>query len=436
MPDLLAARAQMALSLAFHILFAVAGMAMPVLMVLAEVRARRGDAASAELARRWARGTAILFAVGAVSGTVLSFELGLLWPRFMAHAGPLVGVPFGLEGFAFFTEAIFLGIYLYGRERVPPAMHLFSAVAVAVSGLTSGVFVVAVNAWMNTPVGFTLADGGLVDVDPWAAFAAPAFPTQAIHTALSAYGSIAFVVLGIHALCLLRDPDSVLHHRAVQMALGLALVTTPLQIVSGDFAAKHVAAHQPAKLAAAEGLFTTQARAPLCIGGVPDADARQMRWAFEIPGGLSFLAHGDVDAEVVGLDAIPRADWPPVAVTHVAFQIMVACGTAMLALVVWGAWLRLRRRPLARARGFLRAAVLAAPLGLLAVEAGWTVTEVGRQPWIVHGFLRTADAVTPMPKLALPLAAFTSLYLLLGVVVVTMLRRHVFATTRAERVVE
>src|SRR5688500_15109478 len=207
MDDLLAARSQMAMSLAFHIVFAAIGIAMPLLMIIAEWKwLRSKDEIYLTLARMWAKGTAILFAVGAVSGTVLSFELGLLWPEFMAHAGPLVGVPFALEGFAFFTEAIFLGIYLYGRDRVPAAVHFGSAVAVAVSGLMSGVFVVAVNAWMNTPVGFSVAAGELTDIDPWAAFAAPAFPTEALHTALSAYCSIAFAVLGIHAWRLLRDP--------------------------------------------------------------------------------------------------------------------------------------------------------------------------------------------------------------------------------------
>src|SRR5688572_29364772 len=209
MSDLFAARCQMALSLGFHILFAVAGMAMPLLMVIAEVlHLRTGQAVYYELARRWAKGTAVLFAVGAVSGTVLSFELGLLWPTFMRHAGPLIGMPFSLEAFAFFLEAIFLGIYLYGWERVSKGMHLFSGVVVAVSGLASGVFVVAVNAWMNTPQGFRLIDGELVELDLWRAFFTPAFPTQATHMALAAYVSVAFAVLGIHAWRLLHRPHS------------------------------------------------------------------------------------------------------------------------------------------------------------------------------------------------------------------------------------
>lgn len=425
MTDLFAARTQMAMSLGFHILFAVAGMAMPLLMVLAEWRARRtGDPAWIELARRWARGTAILFAVGAVSGTVLSFELGLLWPTFMEHAGPIIGMPFSLEGFAFFVEAIFLGLYLYGRDKLSPGLHFASGVMVAIAGLASGVLVVAVNSWMNTPVGFELRDGIISSIDPFAPFKAPAFPTQATHMALAAYASVAAAVLGIHALGLLRRPDSGLHRRAARIAFGVLAVSLPLQIVTGDLSAKHLAEHQPAKLAAAEGLFETQRRAPLAIGGWPDVEARALRYAIEIPGALSVFAFGDVDAEVIGLDRIPRDEWPPVAVTHVAFQIMVGCGFAMLGLVAWGGILRLRRGPdgWLTSKAFLKASVAGAPLGLVAVEAGWFVTEVGRQPWVVRGVMKTADAVTPMPGLQVPLVVFTALYLVLGLVVVVLLR--------------
>lgn len=425
MTDLFAARTQMAMSLGFHILFAVAGMAMPLLMVIAEVAARRTrDPAWIDLARRWARGTAILFAVGAVSGTVLSFELGLLWPTFMEHAGPLIGLPFSLEGFAFFVEAIFLGLYLYGRDRLSPGLHLFSGVMVAVAGLASGVLVVAVNSWMNTPTGFTLVDGVITDIDPFAPFSAAAFPTQASHMALAAYASVAAAVLGVHALGLLRRPDSGFHRRAATVAFAVLAVSLPLQIVTGDLSAKHLAEHQPTKLAAAEALFETQTRAPLAIGGWPDVEARELKWAIELPGALSFLAFADVDAEVQGLDRVPRDEWPPVVVTHVSFQIMVGCGFALLALVGVGLWRRWRRgrdrwldSPL-----FLKACIAAAPLGLIAVEAGWFVTEVGRQPWVVRGVMKTADAVTPMPELHVPLVAFTALYVVLGVVVVVLLR--------------
>lgn len=435
MSDLLAARSQMGISLAFHILFAVAGMAMPLFMAVAEWRhLRTGDPVYRELAYRWAKGTAILFAVGAVSGTVLSFELGLLWPTFMEHAGPLVGMPFSLEGFAFFLEAIFLGIYLYGWDHVRPRVHLASAVVVAISGVMSGVFVVAVNSFMNTPTGFRWVDGRAEDIDVWTAFFSPAFPTQASHMAVAAYSSVAFAVMGIHAWRLRHDPDSAFHRAAFKVVFVAALVSTPLQIVTGDLSAKQLADHQPIKLAAAEGLFETQRGAPLALGGWPDEEARQLRGAIEIPKGLSFLAEADFDAVVQGLNEVDRALWPPVAWVHLSFQLMVACGLAMLGLVVWGGVLWWRRGEPWAGRGFLRAAMVCAPLGLLAVEAGWMVTELGRQPWIIHGVMKTSEAVTPMPALWVPMTGFTLLYVFLGVIVVALLRVHVFeASARGQR---
>jgi cytochrome bd ubiquinol oxidase subunit I len=424
MTDLLAARSQMALSLAFHILFAVAGMAMPLLMLVAEILYRRTKKnVYLDLAQRWSKGTAVLFAVGAVSGTVLSFELGLLWPTFMRHAGPIIGMPFSLEGFAFFLEAIFLGIYLYGRKRVTSTMHLLSAIVVTVSGLASGIFVVSVNAWMNTPTGFRIKNGIYADIDVWKAFFNPAFPTQALHMALAAYASVAFAVCGIHAGSLLRDPKSKLHRAAFKIALGIAIISTPLQIASGDLAAKHLAVAQPLKLAAMEGLFQTTRNAPLSIGGWPDVEKRQMSFAIKIPGALSFLAKSDFNAEIIGLNAFNKSDWPAVSVVHIAFQLMIACGVIMLTIAVWGAWLWRRQNFTSQ---FLKACVFTSPLGLIALEAGWTVTEVGRQPWIIHGVMRTRDAVTPMPHLVVPLLIFSALYLFLGIVVVVILRAYVF----------
>lgn len=446
MSDLLAARCQMALSLGFHILFAVAGMAMPLFMVIAEVLyLRTGKAVYYELARRWAKGTAILFAVGAVSGTVLSFELGLLWPTFMRHAGPLIGMPFSLEGFAFFLEGIFLGLYLYGWDRLAPKLHVLSGVVIALSGLAGGIFVVAVNSWMNTPAGFKAirvpqADGTLgwqlVELDLWRAFFNPAFPTQAVHMALAAYTSVAFAVLGIHAWRLRQHPASEFHRAAVKVTLAVALVVTPLQALSGDFAAKHLAHAQPAKLAAAEALFETQTRAPLSVGGFVDGDSERLVGALEIPGLLSVLAKGSLDAQVTGLDDIPREHRPPVNVVHLAFDLMVGCGSALLGWLALAAFVSLRARSFAAflrqdsklARLVVRSAVWVAPLGLVATEAGWVVTEVGRQPWIIHGVMLTSEAVTPMPGLVVPFIAFGLLYAFLGVIVVILLKAHVFAS--------
>jgi cytochrome bd ubiquinol oxidase subunit I len=431
MPDLLAARSQMAVSLGFHILFAVVGIGMPVLMVVAERRYRKtGDRVCLELAQRWAKGTAILFAVGAVSGTVLSFELGLLWPGFMRFAGPIIGMPFSLEGFAFFTEAIFLGIYLYGWDRISSRAHLAAGILVAVSGAASGVFVVIANAWMNSPTGFDLVDGAVANVDPIAGMLNPMAFQQTLHMTLAAYAATGFAVAGIHAFLLLFDRENAFHRRALSIALMVGGPAAVLQPLSGDLSARAVAQYQPAKLAAMESHFETARRAPLVIGGWPDTDAGETRYALKIPGGLSFLAWHDPDAEVEGLDRFPRADWPHVPTVHLAFQLMVALGTAMAAVALWAGFLALRRRDLCADIWLLRALAAAAPMGFIAIEAGWTVTEVGRQPWIVYGVLRTADAVTPMPGLIVPFVGFTLLYCFLGVVVAWLLYRQIIRSPR------
>ncbi|MBP6572159.1 MAG: cytochrome ubiquinol oxidase subunit I [Gemmatimonadales bacterium] len=426
MSDLLAARSQMAVSLAFHIVFAVIGIGMPVLMVIAERRwLVTRDPHYLELARRWAKGTAILFAVGAVSGTVLSFELGLLWPGFMEFAGPIIGMPFSLEGFAFFMEAIFLGIYLYGWDRISERAHLWAGVSVAVSGALSGVFVVIANAWMNAPTGFTLVNGVATGIDPLQALQTPAAFPQALHMTLAAYAATGFGAAGIHAAMLLRQPANAFHQRGLRVALLMAIPAALLQPLSGHHSAGFVAATQPAKFAAMESLFETQAAAPLLIGGWPDPARREVRYGVEIPGALSFLATNDFGATVPGLDQVPREDWPNVRVTHVAFQVMVACGLVMIAAGLLGWHAVAQRDDLAEHRRLLRLLVVAAPLGFVATEAGWVVTEVGRQPWVIQGVLRTADAVTPMPGLIVPFLGFTVLYLLLAVAVVWLLRRQI-----------
>ncbi|MGH9936248.1 MAG: cytochrome ubiquinol oxidase subunit I [Blastocatellia bacterium] len=431
MSDLLAARSQMAMSLGFHIIFAVAGITMPLMMCIAEWRwLRTRDETYLTLAKRWAKGTAILFAVGAVSGTVLSFELGLLWPEFMRWAGPIIGMPFSLEGFAFFTEAIFLGIYLYGWERVSPRAHLAAGAIVALSGAASAVFVVIANAWMNSPTGFRLVDGKLVDIDPIAAMMNPAAFGQTIHMLLAAYAAVGFAVAGIHAFLLMRDRRNIFHRHAMAIALAVGGVTAILQPVSGDLLGQMLARYQPVKLAAMEGQFKTEQGAPLRIGGMPDEESATTPYAIEVPYGLSLLAFHDPKAVVKGLEDFPRDLWPPVAIVHVAFQVMIAAGTAMMLVALWGAYLAWRRKSLPDSRWFLRAVVAASPLGFIAIEAGWTVTEVGRQPWIIQGVMRTAEAVTPMPGLKIPLVIFTLIYIFLAAVVVWLLFRQVAESPR------
>lgn len=426
MTELLLARAQMAMLFAFHIVFAVAGMGMPLLMVAAEGFHRRtGDPAYLELARRWAKGTAVLFAVGAVSGTVLSFELGLLWPRFMSFSGGIIGFPFTLEGFAFFAEAIFLGIYLYGWNHVSPAAHFVSGIGVALGGVLSGILVISANAWMNSPAGFLLLDGKPTAIDPVAAMMNPAWATEAAHMSLAAYAASGFAVAGIHAWKLLRDNANLFHRHALSIALAVGGTAAVLLPLSGDFSARFVAKDQPAKLAAMEGQFRTERGAPLRIGGIPDAGAGITRYALEIPRGLSLLAFHDPEAEVKGLDAFPAADRPDPLPVHIAFQVMVACGTALAAVALLAGWFRVRNRENLFHPRFLRAVVAAGPLGMLTVEAGWVVTELGRQPWAIRGVMRTADAVTPLGGLAIPFAIFSILYIILGTSAVWFLRREV-----------
>lgn len=356
-------------------------------------------------------------AVGAVSGTVLSFELGLLWPAFMRLAGPVIGIPFALEGFAFFTEAIFLGVYLYGWERVSPRAHMLAGLIVAVSGAASALFVVIVNAWMNTPTGVTVAAGQFTSIDPIAAMRNPSTLQQVIHMLLAAYASTGIAVAGIHAGMLIRGRAIVFHRRAAVLALTIAIPAALLQPLSGDTSARAVARSQPLKLAALESQFVTERGAPLRLGGM------------RIPRALSFLAFHDPDAEVKGLTAFPQDEWPPLAPVHFAFQVMVILGTVMALVCAWAAFVLLRKRELTEHPRLLTALALLTPAGFIATEAGWVVTEVGRQPWIIGGILRTADAVTPMSGLSVPMAVFALIYVGLGVIVTISISSLVRETT-------
>ena len=313
-------------------------------------------------------------------------------------------------------------------ERLSGRAHLLAGCAVTLCGIASGVFVVAANAWMNAPSGFRVEEGVIVDIDVWRAMANSMWAPQALHMVFAAFFSVGFAVAGIHAWALLRRPESGLHRRALGLALWTAAVAAILMPLSGDYLAKAVADTQPIKLAALEGQFETETGAPLRIGGWPDEAAGETRYSLELPGLLSFLAHGDFGATVAGLNDFPRDEWPPVAVVHLAFQVMVGLGCYFLLLAAVAAYLAWKHRGVPRQRWFLRWLALSAPLAFVALEAGWTVTEVGRQPWIIYKLLRVADAVTPVPHLAVPFVSFSLLYLLLSVIVVILLRRHVFQT--------
>jgi cytochrome d ubiquinol oxidase subunit I len=417
----------MAISLGFHILLAVTGMAMPLIMVIAEVLwLRTKEPVYLDLAKRWSKGAAILFAVGAVSGTALSFELGLLWPKFMAFSGPIIGLPLSMELYAFFLEAIALGIYLYGWDKVLPRTHVISGLGVFISGTASAVFIVTANAWMNVPVGFDVVAGVARNIHPWEAMWNPMAAPQTIHMVIAAFAAVGFIVSGIHANALLREPNSGFHRKGFAIALAVGGLGAFVQPISGDYCAKMVAHFQPVKLAALEGQWDTARGVGLRIGGIPNQRTETTPYAVEIPYMLSYLATGDPHAEIKGLKAFPASVRPPVTVTHLAFQTMVGLGMAMMGVAALAVLLCLLRHTSPWPRWFLMIVVGISPFGLIAIEAGWITTEVGRQPWIVNGIMRSSEAVTPIPSLVTPLIAFTILYALLGTVTLSLLRMQVF----------
>ncbi len=426
MNDLLAARSQMAVSLGFHIVFSCIGMVMPFLMAFANYKwLKTGQEDYYRLMKAWARGVAIFFAVGAVSGTVLSFELGLLWPGFMEHAGPIIGMPFSLEGAAFFLEAVALGLFLYGEKVLKPWTHFYSGVFVGISGVASGILVVAANAWMNSPSGFDWVNGQALNIDPIAAMLNEAWFTQAIHMTIAAFVATSFAVAGVHAYHFLKNRTNTLHFRALKLALSLGAVSAILQPLSGHLSAEDVAHRQPVKLAAMESHFETEKGASFVIGGIPDEEAEEVNYAIKIPYLLSILAFTDPQAEVKGLQDFPRDEWPPVAVVHFAFQIMIAIGMFLMALggvFLLGQW---KKPHWLQAQWFLKLVIIATPLGFLAVEAGWVVTEVGRQPWIIYGIMKTVEALTPMPGIAYSFYVTTVIYFILTILVFWLMSRQI-----------
>jgi cytochrome d ubiquinol oxidase subunit I len=426
MDNFMAARSQMALSLGFHIIFSCIGMVMPFFMAVSHfMYLKTNSPVYQNVTKAWSKGVAIFFATGAVSGTVLSFELGLLWPTFMKHAGPIFGMPFSLEGTAFFIEAIALGFFLYGWGRFNKWFHWFTGVVVGISGLASGILVVAANAWMNSPTGFTLINGKYTDIDPIKAMFNPAWFSQALHMSVAAFAATGFAVAGVHALMILRKRNVDFHMRSFRIAAIFGVVAAILQPLSGDISAKMVAKRQPAKLAAMEAHFKTEPYSPLIIGGIPDVNNKKVDYALELPGMLSFMVYDDFKTPVKGLDQIPLADQPPIAVTHYAFQLMVALGMAMMALGVVYLIALAKKKSWFTKEWFLKLFIAATPLGFIAVEAGWTVTEVGRQPWIIQGVMRTKDAVTPMPGIGYSFYLFTAVYFTLSIAVIFLLYRQI-----------
>jgi cytochrome d ubiquinol oxidase subunit I len=420
---LLQARQMQALSFAVHIPLVCFGIAFPAFVLFAEALwLHTGDPVYRTVAKRWSKVMLALFAVGVVTGTILSFELGLLWPGFMATFGDVFGLGFTLEAFSFFVEAIFIAVYVYGWDRLSPRAHFLSGIPVVVAGFTGSLFVISVNAWMNSPSGFTLEGGRVTDVDPLAAlFGNDYLWHELVHMYVAGYIVAGFLTAGVYAWGWLRGRRGRYERVALVVPLTVAALAAPVQIVVGDWAAREVAREQPAKLAALEGLYESEAGAAVHLLGWYDGD--EVRYGIELPRLLSLLAFHDPDARVQGLAGVPADERPPVNVVRIAFQSMVAIGFALAAislvyLVVW-----LRRRRLPRSPWFYRAVIAAGPLSVVALIAGWVTTEVGRQPWVVYGHMRTEDAVTGAGGIPVGYASLVVVYAGLIAAVVWILRR-------------
>jgi cytochrome d ubiquinol oxidase subunit I len=426
MDDFIAARSQMAISLGFHIIYSCIGMVMPVFMAVSHYKwIKTGDPVYKNITQAWSKGVAIFFATGAVSGTILSFELGLLWPKFMLHAGPIFGMPFSLEGVAFFIEAIALGFFLYGWNRFNKWFHWSTGVMVGISGIASGILVVSANSWMNNPSGFDYVNGQYLNIDPIKAMFNGSWFSEALHMTLAAFSATGFAVAGIHALMIAKKQNVQFHTKAFKIAIVFGAIAAILQPFSGDISAKNAAAKQPAKLAAMEAYFHTQPYSPLTIGGIPDTANKKVNYGIEIPGLLSFLVYDNFQQPVKALDAIPKKNQPPIAVTHIAFEIMIAIGSALMLIGVLYFAALWKKQSWFSKKWFLNLFIIATPFGFIAVESGWTVTEVGRQPWIIQGVMRTSEAVTPMPGVHYSFYLFTAVYFILSIAVIFLLKRQI-----------
>jgi cytochrome d ubiquinol oxidase subunit I len=420
---LLQARQMQALSFAVHIPLVCFGTAFPAMVVFTEwLHLRTGDELYRTLARRWTRIMVALFAVGVITGTILSFEMGLLWPNFTATFGSVFGLGFAIEGFSFFVEAIFIGIYVYGWERLSPRAHLASGLPIILSGFTGSLMVITVNGWMNHPQGFRWVDGHAVDVHPWRAlFGNTYFWHELVHMYVAGFIVTGFVMAAVYAVGRLRGRWGRYERTALAIPLTIAALASPVQVLVGDWAGRSVAKHQPAKLAALEGLGHTTKGAPVhVLGWYTDGE---VKYGIRIPRALSLLAAHDPNATIRGLDAVAPRDRPPVNVVRIAFQTMVGIGTLMALLGVFFLFVRWRRGRLPESPWFYRAVVLVGPLSVVALIAGWVTTEVGRQPWVAYGYMRTSEAVTAAGAIPVGYATLAAVYLAVAAGMVWILRR-------------
>lgn len=423
--QLIWARQLQALSLIFHIPLVCFGIAFPTMVLFTEgLYLRTGDLTYKRLAKRWSKVIIIFFAVGVVTGTILTFEFGILWPNFMATFGDVFGLGFGLEGFAFFTEAIFVAIYVYGWDRLPKKVHFWSGVPMAVAGVVGATMILAVNGWMNDPKGFDVVNNQIVNINPWRALFNDFFWHELAHMYLAGYVVVGFLVASVYAVAWLKGDRSRYVRTAMIIPLTFAALIAPVQVIVGDWAAREVATDQPVKLAAMEGLGTTQAGAPFTIGGLYDKDTNQVEGGVAIPKMLSLLAFHDPNATVEGLDSVPVDDRPgPVNTVRYSFHVMVGIGTLLALLGAWFVFAWWRTRSLPQTKWFYRALASSGVLAVIALEAGWIVTEVGRQPWIAYNVMRVSDAVTQADGISILFGFGVVIYAALGAMVVWLLRR-------------
>jgi cytochrome bd ubiquinol oxidase subunit I len=425
MDDLVIARSLFGTTMAFHIIFATIGVGLPFMMLAAELLYQKTkDRDYVVMAKRWTKAFAVLLGVGIPTGTIAGVQLSLLWPGFMEVIGRVMPLPFQIEIYAFFIEALFMSIYVYAAERIAPWMRIVSLILVAIGALGSAVLITNVHAFQGTPAGFRYENGEFLDIDPWAAFFNPSFFVTAGHVALSAYVVGAFIVASVSAFKMLRNEYGSRVYKFHQKALTLSLVVGGifafLTALNGHESAQYLHEYQPEKLAAAEGLFETQSHAPLAIGGFTDRETQEVKWGIEIPWALSFLAGNSFDTVVVGLNDFPEEFWPPLFI-HTLFNVMVIIGSLLIfipiAALVWRRFLKKANYP----KWFKWILVLTGPLSIAAIESGWILACSGRQPWVIYRIMSTAESATTATNLGILFLLFIGVYMILAITVVLVL---------------
>ncbi|WAH37570.1 cytochrome ubiquinol oxidase subunit I [Alicyclobacillus dauci] len=422
------ARALFGSTLGFHIIYATLGVGIPFMVTVAEVTyALTGDTDYAVMAKRWTRGFTVLLAVSITTGTTVALQLSLLWPKFMQLVGQIIALPFLIEIFAFFMEALFMSIYVYAADRIPRRWRIVSVLLVAIGAAASALLITDANAFMNAPQGFRIENGRAVDVHPWQAVLNPSLPTSDFHVLMTAYMAVPFVLAAVAAYGLLKkshtDRERQHQYKALMLSLALGGTFGLVAAISGDMSGKYLAGHQPEKLAVAEGLFKTQAHAPLVIGGWVSPSRQDVIGGIKVPDMLSWLATDRLDGVVKGLNDFPRDTWPPLFL-HLFFDGMVGIGTALIffAIFAWAVKRIRRHEKYPFPRWILGIAVICGPLAMVAIELGWIYACIGRQPWIIYHVMRTSDAVTSAPYVGWMFVLFLILYAILAVGSITVLR--------------